>query len=274
MEQKLDLVPGKFRDFVFTQYNLNFDFGSLKNVTWGIAGKETCPKTGRLHLQGAVRFKNPRSHGGLMKELKCYAMPMTKPILANERYCSKDCELVWDFGCKPSQGKRNDLVSLVDLAKSGCSDKDLIEDNPVQYCYHYRALDKIRDVYELKRDWITIVILLIGESGTGKTRRAMEDGAVPLEFDGKFIGGYNGEDVVLFDDIDQDTFYGRRKFFLTITDRYPMRIRILGGYRNWKPRKIYFTQNREQYDDMAPFWSDPAVKRRITKVEHMSVEQK
>jgi len=277
LEQKSEqkLVAGKFRDYVFTQYNLDFDFSAIKNVAWGIAGRETCPTTGRVHLQGAIRFSNPRSHGGVGKEFKCFVEPMTKPILASERYCSKEADLVWEYGAKPQQGKRSDLEDLVELAKVGTDDKELIISNPVQYCYHYRALEKIRDTFEPKRDWVTEVILLIGPSGCGKTRTAIQDGACKLEYDGKFVAGYSGEDVVLFDDIDE--FFvdrGKRQWFLNLTDRYPMKIRVVGGFRNWKPRKIYFTMNEEQYLTSSQFWNDPAVKRRVSKVEHMFLEQK
>jgi len=80
-----------------------------------------------------------------------------------------------------------------------------------------------------------------GPSGTGKTRKAMEAGAVQIEWDGKFMNNYNGEDVVVFDEFEWQMM--PRTTFFRLTDRYPMVVTVKGGYRNWKPRIIYITTN-------------------------------
>lgn len=57
-----------------------------------------------------------------------------------------------------------------------------------------------------------------------------------------------------------------RDEFLLITDRYPHKINVKGGWRNWKPRKIYITTNYNGWPGGGNWFKDEAaVWRRITE---------
>lgn len=58
--------------------------------------------------------------------------------------------------------------------------------------------------------------------------------------DYEWFDGYNGQEIVLFDD-----YRGEYpiQLFLKLTDRYAMSVKVKGGFTNWCPRKIYITSN-------------------------------
>lgn len=248
------------------------EFHYRNNVSYLVLGKETCPTTGKEHWQGLVIFKNEKSVDTVRKALPgVHVERCRKSELANERYCKKDGDWI-EIGLAPSgQGKRNDLKKIIDMVKTGISDKEICEDIELAPTWgrNYRALAEIRTMFEVERNWVTEVHYIYGEAGCGKSRLAYEAGATFVEVVGRrFINGYNGEDVVCFDDVDKDTFPSRGQL-LKLMDRYPYKIDIKGGSRNWKPRVIYMTSNFPPEETFYSIPYDDAVKRRITKITHL-----
>lgn len=250
-------------------YKLIYDEGGIKYL---VLGKEICPSTGKQHWQGAVIFNHEKSMDKVRKLLPgVHVERMRKSELANERYCKKDGEWI-ELGDPPSgQGKRNDLKKIIDMVKTGISDKEICEDIELAPTWgrNYRALAEIRTMFEVERNWVTEVIYIHGPAGCGKSRLAYEAGATFVEIVGRrFINGYNGEDIVCFDDVDKDTFPSRGQL-LKLMDRYPYKIDIKGGSRNWKPKIIYMTSNFPPEETFYAIPYDEAVKRRITKIVNL-----
>lgn len=257
----------KKRGFTITDYEKNLDFYKGMKYKYLILGGEICPSTNRPHYQGYVYYENPRSLTSVIKEFKPRHIEVAKGTpQENRTYCSKE-SIVFEEGELPQQGSRKDLETIMKDIREGGSIETIAEENPAHWVLHRKAFNEYKQLCEPKRNWVTEVIFLWGKTGTGKTRRAVEAGAVLVEMDGRFINGYNGEDVVCFDDID-DTTFPCRGMLLKLLDRYQFNAPIKGGYRNWKPRVIYLTSN---YNPEQMFlFKDEAVKRRITKVEHMN----
>ena len=128
----------------------------------------------------------------------------------------------------------------------------------------------------MKEDFSAIeVYIRYGLPGTGKTSYAYEyakkhhGGSIyrlPTN-SGTNFGSYNGESVVLFDDVKA----GEVPSVSTIkklTDRYPDEVRVLYGWIPWKPRVIFITSNWEP----GTWWPDlnevdyDAVSRRVASV--------
>lgn len=268
----------KFRNYSFTNFNLDFDYDSIEKVEYMIVGEEICPKTKNKHHQGYVVFNNQRSFESVKKKLKGFHIEASKKCaLANIRYCEKDGNLIYEIGQRPKgQGARTDIKDIFDEIKNGASNRDIAENYPNKWVFHGKAFKEYRNMIEDKREWKTKVYYIYGKSGSGKTKYAIEKGATTISFlpSGRsyFIENYNGEDNVLIDDIDETTFCGYRQLFLQLTDRYPMSINIKGSSRNWKPKKIFLTSN---YPPCHVFpgeneeEEDPAVMRRIHKIIKM-----
>jgi hypothetical protein len=73
--------------------------------------------------------------------------------------------------------------------------------------------------------------------------------------------GYQGQESVLIDDYNDKM---SRRFLLRLLDRYPMQVRITGGWRNFTSKRIYFTS---EYPPDCWNW-DAAIMRRVTEVIH------
>lgn len=264
----------KHRGFPFTDYVLDESF--IKNLAehpsteYLVAGEEICPTTGKTHWQSFIYLKNARTLKSMIKQFKPRHIEIMKPDSTpekNREYCLKENKPIIEHGKCPKQGKRSDLEEIREAIAEGKPEREIAEMNFGQWCQYRRAFAEYKALVEPKRNWVTEVYFIWGESGVGKTRKAVEDGAKLIQYipNSGFVLGYNGEDVVCFDDVDSGTF--PRKWLLEATDRYSMVINVKGGERNWKPRKIYFTSNFAP-EDLFPF-NDPAMERRYTEIVHL-----
>jgi hypothetical protein len=84
---------------------------------------------------------------------------------------------------------------------------------------------------------------------------------------GQWFDGYDKHEDVIFDDMDVDTKLPRA-LFLKLFDRYPMKVPVKGGFRDWVPKRVFITSNDSpQLLYPSPLGEvDPAVKRRLTAV--------
>lgn len=87
---------------------------------------------------------------------------------------------------------------------------------------------------------------------------------------GQWWDGYAQQDCVVFDDMRKDTF----KFheLLRLFDRYPLRIQVKGGYREFNSKKIIVT-SCDPPDNMYCTRCDEDMQqllRRIEVIEHFS----
>lgn len=131
---------------------------------------------------------------------------------------------------------------------------------------------------EDKRDFKPRVIWLWGESGVGKSKRALE---LCLEIDdtdwyrkgtgsGKWFPGYDAHKVLWLDDIKPE-FFGREantyNFLLELLDRYPCTIETKGSQRQLLARTIILTSlnhPRNIFED-----SSNELMRRIDEVTNL-----
>lgn len=112
-----------------------------------------------------------------------------------------------------------------------------------------RGIERARYVYAPKRDPKDGIEILIywGDSGTGKTRKAIEENPdaylLSKARDGKGVWwqGYSGQKTVIIDE-----FYGWIPYdtLLKICDRYPYEIEFKGGSTQLAANKIIITSNK------------------------------
>lgn len=247
---------------------------SVGDYTWLGWVKETCPSTGRIHLHVIWGYKNQRSFKNVMKpfEGKGKLEPLRGSLKQNEKYLNKENKWIKE-GEWPKQGDRTDLNIIRSQIDKLIDNKGSIDDillsvaseSFTTYSLHRKAMTEYYEMKKsVKRDYKTKVIVLWGESGTGKSREAFENGATNLEYDGKFFSGELTDTMVLddFDCLDMG-----RKMFLNICDRYPLKVRVLGGYKEWCVKTLYITSN---YDPANWYGGDKAVQRRLDVVKKMT----
>ena len=109
-----------------------------------------------------------------------------------------------------------------------------------EYSQHVRHKKKC-----LERDPPKVYIRY-GPTGTGKTTWLDEQyGLTGWVFapsnSGQWFDGCDA-DVVLFDDVEASSFLSVSQF-LRLTDKFPQRVPVKGGFITWKPKVIVFTSN-------------------------------
>lgn len=204
-----------------------------RSCVYAIVAKEVAPTTGTPHLQGFLHFKHPKTHKTLLNVLSGAAFYQARGTDEESKvYCSKEDPAPWEFGEISSQGKRTDLDSaILTLTESSGDLKRVATDHPASYVRYHRGFAAYRSIAFATppRDFKTKLVVLFGPPGTGKTRAAYQlagDNPYPKPR-GEWWDGYNQNNGVIIDD-----FYGWLKFdeLLKISDRYPYRVPVKGGY--------------------------------------------
>lgn len=212
-------------------------------------------ESGTPHLQGYVEFKVPKRLAWLKRHvspLAHFAVSRGSPE-QNRAYCSKEEGRLAgprEHGAiSKGAGHRSDLDAAAALVEEGGA-SCVAEQMPavfVKYSkglrdleYHLRGTKRKREGFlkpSIKVYW--------GPSGAGKTRRCYEEHpdlyrCVSHTGGTLWMDGYDGEDVVLFDD-----FQGGIQFrlLLQILDGYPLHLQIKGGHVQFLARVILFTSN-------------------------------
>lgn len=224
---------------------------------------------GHRHIQGYVYFKNARMGSSIRKTLRdwCGGYEAHFDIAngtgdQNKTYCTKEETRIpdtdpYEFGDMPEDPKLQGgkgaaaILQLWDVFKvDGRITEERMQNNPVAVVQYGRRLREIKDEIEHEHWEHKVgynpkkIIILYGETGTGKTRTAMEDGAIKAKYSSRYTWGhYRGEKVVCFDE-----FNGQVNIeeILELTDGYATTVQIpYMGNKPWIPETIYFCSNTD-----------------------------
>lgn len=275
-----------FRNAVLTIYTfLEFDstdFEKIKDkIRYFAYGRETCPKTGRPHLQAfAQSWKPMRPSGWSNLFPRIHIEPMRGRFRENDAYCSKESRLQ-EFGEKPNEnGVKTTLISYKRKIDQGEKTEEVAESEDyfptyIQYRNGLRAYEHHMTGKRMKGNHdLPEVYIRYGAAGTGKSRHVYDsypDVYTMPDNTAKWFGSYNGQPTVLFDDVEINDI-PTIGWFKRITDRYPIEVPIKGGFTWWKPKRIYFTSNSH----WTVWWKNlseqdqAAIKRRLTSIKYLS----
>lgn len=267
-----------FTLFNYSLQELDVKFTSLPdNVRYIIYQEELTPDTGREHLQGYIEFKRTVRVAALKSLFgdHVHGEPRKYSRKAAKEYCQKEESRKpngerREFGTfETSQGKRTDLKEATEAL---LQHRDLSQLPPDLYVKYHRGFQALLDIHTEPRSSETSVecIVLFGEPGTGKSRRAEE--LAPHAFwkdpDTKWWDGYNGEDEVIIDDfLPGDKCDITSTLFKRWVDRYRYKGQRKGSYCELKATKFIITSN-EHYDQWwpgLPYTQRQAIRRRINK---------
>jgi len=250
----------RLRRFVFTLNNYTeqeltwftdiFPNGTTKPA-WMIFGKEV-GECGTPHLQGAVclgrqlAFSTVKTWPGFRR---AHLDTMRGTVDDSVRYCSKQDLNPFEFGIRPSPGKRSDLEAVIQSIRDGANMRTVAEEHPTAFIKFTKGLIALRNTRLRPRDpsHPPTVYWLHGATGVGKTRCAWEFGVnyggpecVWLSNGGtKWFDGYDGQTVAIFDDLrSKDCSFN---CLLRLLDIYPYRVEYKGGYVEWIPEVIIIT---------------------------------
>lgn len=235
-------------------------------------GHET-GESGTPHLQG---YCETTQRLGLraMKNLLGSRAHIEKAIGTSQQnlgYCTKEDPMAFIIGTPMSQGTRTDLETIKSELDTGVSLESIANNHFSKWVIYRKAFSEYVSMKQPVRAWKTKVVCLWGVTGTGKTRFAYDqvmDLQVWSPGDFQWFDGYCGQEIVIIDD-----YRGEYPLplFLKLTDRYPMRVPVKGGFTNWCPKKIYITSNEDPdswYPDVSGC-SFQAFKRRFDSIEYI-----
>lgn len=247
------------------------------SVRYIVFGEETCPETGKPHLQGYLELKKPsrgkavkvlldndeksdvhlehRYSGATREQAKAYCLKEGKPHEAGN----------WKSG---GQGARCDLHRVADLIANDAPIEELIEKHPIECIRYHRGIEWLKARFEKKRarDFRKLEVdVFWGDAGTGKTKKALDEhpDAFTVNAHETFpFEGYDGEKTILIDDFEGHLKYS---FLLRILDGHRLRLNTKGGHRWALFTRVIITSNKSP-DQWYKRGLTPALKRRLTTV--------
>lgn len=265
------------RRWCFTLNNPSgeLSFNDLEHVRYAIWQREK-GDSGTEHYQGYIELRKPQRFSYFAGVLAGAHFESSKGSREQARqYCRKEESRlegpfehgVWEEG---GQGTRSDLQQIQQRILDGGSERDIADEFFADYCRYgtgIRRYIQLRSFVQ-PRSEKTIVTVLYGKPGTGKSHFAMERGAKFIVSSSNYpwFDGYDGHSNVLIDD-----FYGWIKFhhMLVLLDKYPCKVQVKGGMLEWAPKEIFITSNSHPDD----WYNDAkldvrALKRRIENIIH------
>lgn len=197
-------------------------------IVYLVAGNETCPSTGKQHLQGFIHINSKwlgktwitRLRGAHLEN----ALGSDKD---SEVYCKKENDIFIEHGTpSPGQGARVDLKKIKDEILSGnLTTIKIREEMPEIYHQYGKTLDKIEDdrLSKLWRSEMTKGIWLWGRTGVGKSRLAFNGFDPNTHYshetrDKGWWDNYKGQETVILNDFRGAIPYEE---ILQLCDRHP-----------------------------------------------------
>lgn len=234
------------------------------------------------HLQGMITFKNQRTLGQVIKLMptRVSKIQIIEHLQEAIVYTQKDGNFFEDGekpktqrekGTKGGKTQKDKWDVIWDHAKAG--DMELIPAQERIRCY--RTLKQVRVDYMPPVDSIPVLAnqWIYGPSGTGKTSSVLAQYPdVYLKNCNKWWDGYQGEETVLIDDMDEShhMFWHHLKIW---GDHKPFLAETKGGTMKIRPKRIIVTSNVP----LSVFCSKPqhleALERRYKEIEKSEVIQ-
>ncbi len=251
----------KLRNGVFTLCNWTQEewtrILSNPDFSYILAGKELAPGTGTPHLQGYFEYPSARSFKTARRAFSSRAhIEKRRGTQAQAiEYCKKDGD--WEErGEKAQQGKRHDVLDLMEMTARGESELEIWQTHPVLMFHGNRSYDRYKSLVATPRDRNVApdVRLYWGKTRTGKTQAAVfEFPDIKFHLSGKWFDTFEYGKGYLFDDFDPSELSLAK--ILQVTDRYAIDVEVKGGSVAFNPTVIIFTSNdplETWYPDVSP----------------------
>lgn len=233
------------------------------NVECYVYQFERGSETGRLHIQGYIKWKHPVTFTKCKSTLPegCHIEPARGTRQQNYAYCTKEeCREPGTYPCvfgefASEQGKRNDLLECTTKILGKRSVAEIALEHPNTYVKYHKGLEKLSAmVYSTPRDgdWSKwrLARWICGPTGVGKTQKVYQrhPGMVyAKDVTNKWWDGFDPlkHQVILIDDfplVPKKEGIGFNDL-LRICQPYPLSVEVKGGSVALGSQLIYITSN-------------------------------
>lgn len=259
--------------------------GALGGAVRYIVFQKERASTGKTHYQGYVEFSKSYRLNSVRGFIdgKGHYEPRRGTAAEAIAYCKKEesrLEGPWEFGeASKGAGTRTDLEGFKEAIKGGKRRKDLYDEHPTLMAKYPKFYEGFRLTLQ-RESWRPVqCVLLIGDTGTGKTRWVYDNWLdfwrLPMITTTLWFDTYDGQTHVLLDDFAGAMSKVSLVATLKIFDGYFIKVPIKHGFTWWGPSHIAVTTNIEP-----KYWyrwknrehQYMALARRFTKVMHFTVE--
>lgn len=250
----------------------DFDFEPLRPVFADlqedcqeiVIGRELCSKTARLHLQGYIKFKKSKRWAAVKKILPAGShIEVAKGTSQhNWDYCSKEDDVVFTHGepalspAKQVQRKWDDTMEAIKDGRLSDIPNDI-------WIRHLGNIERLIGKFGPKPEELEFLDnrFYTGPTGTGKSSSARREFPnAYIKMPNKWFDGYNGEDVIIIEELSPDHEY-LGPILKTWTDHYPFRCEIKGASLFIRPKTIIITSNYT----LKQIFKDPAVEEPLSR---------
>ncbi|UPW41885.1 replication associated protein [Dipodfec virus RodF1_131] len=264
----------KYRRIIITWFTENMDLGIQKlkehpSLVYSVLGKERCPKTGKEHIQGYMRFSKQIYLPTFIKLYKGIHVEAARGTESEcVTYCKKDNDYV-ESGQKAEPGKRTDLITLKNDVKSGLSYKEIVDKYDDLNWQQLKVLQEYTSLFSpQKKRKVPKVTWICGPSGVGKTREVEDLEDAHYQDDAQWWDGYNGQKIVVFDDFRGSQVKFRK--LLRILDRLPLKVPVKGKMIDLEAEEYVFTSTKWPHECYSKEDEDmKQLYRRITNLVSM-----
>lgn len=260
---KANKLHGRSRGWCFTLNNHTAEERrAVRHIdcNYIIYGKEVGDK-GTPHLQGYLQFQNKKSFLQIKKLLPRAHLENTRgSIKSNVRYCSKEDPEPFEKGKRPADPQEKGRIqkekwtNLRTLAKEGKLE-DISVQNPQIWVQNYKTLKQIASDHVVRPPNLKDCcgLWVHGGFGTGKShlvRTKYPDAFI--KDPNKWWDGYQGEDVVILEDLDPTTasFQGRK--FKLWADKYSFKGETKGSSTLWIRPKLFIVTSQYTPEELWP----------------------
>lgn len=254
----------------------------ILNLTDGGIWAREVGEGGTPHIQGYLVTKKKFTINGLRKAVLPWVMHIEickGNSYQNYTYCTKGGDY-YEWGTLPRDGfppkerkrQSEEFETTLELVKQG-KWEDISASHKIRFYHNLKAL-QVDNSNVPSNLSMQAGVWIVGEAGYGKSHSARHDYGGPIytkDFT-KWWGGYNGQPVVILDDVSPrhaDAIQDNLKIW---GDIYPFMGETKGGFTGWiRPTTFIVTS---QYTIQDVFGMDPrtveAIARRfrVVRIEH------